>query len=50
MIENRDFLTPDDVQFVIKPVLRHRLQLFDQLDPTIADEKLDKIIESTEVK
>ena len=47
----RDFVTPDDVIFVAKPVLRHRIILTPEkeMEGTPEDEVIEKIIHSIEV-
>lgn len=48
-IENRDFVTPDDIQLVVHPVLAHRISMSDQFDFLAAAERLEQIIEDVEV-
>lgn len=50
-IQGRDFVTPEDIQFVVKPVLRHRLLLSPEkeMDGTSADEVIAAILRGVEV-
>lgn len=50
-IRNRDFVTPDDVRDVARPVLRHRLTLRAEaeLDGATADTVINDILRSAEV-
>jgi len=49
--EGRDFVTPDDVKPVAKPVLRHRIMLHPdaELQGTTADERIDEILRAVPV-
>ena len=49
--EGRDFVTPDDVKAVAKPVLRHRINLHPdaELQGITADERIDDILRSAPV-
>ena len=49
--EGRDFITPDDVKSVAKPVLRHRVMLHPdaELQGISADERIDDILRSAPV-
>jgi len=49
--EGRDFITPDDVKAVAKPVLRHRIMLHPdaELQGISADERIDDILRSAPV-
>ena len=49
--EGRDFVTPDDVKPVAKPVLRHRIMLHPdaELQGTTADERIDDILRAVPV-
>ncbi|HEY8073580.1 MAG TPA: MoxR family ATPase [Labilithrix sp.] len=49
--EGRDFVTPDDVKPVAKPVLRHRINLHPdaELQGITADERIDDILRSAPV-
>jgi MoxR-like ATPase len=50
-LSGRDFLTPDEVKAVVKPVLRHRIQLRPELEleGTTPDGVLDGILASVPV-
>lgn len=50
-LEDRDFVTPDDVRAVVHPVLRHRLVLsYDaNADGINADRVVDRLVETTPV-
>jgi MoxR-like ATPase len=50
-MDGRDFITPEDVQFVARPVMRHRILLTPEkeMEGTIPDDVIRQIIESTEV-
>lgn len=50
-MEGRDFITPEDVQFVARPVMRHRILLTPEkeMEGTTPDDVIRQIIESTEV-
>lgn len=50
-IQGRDFVIPEDVQAMAKPVLRHRLMLTPEkeMEGTTADEVITQIIEQIEV-
>ncbi|MCA1803252.1 MAG: MoxR family ATPase [Rhodothermaceae bacterium] len=50
-MDGRDFITPEDVQFVARPVMRHRLLLTPEkeMEGTTPDDVIRQIIESTEV-
>ncbi|MFK0375929.1 AAA family ATPase [Pandoraea sp. NPDC090278] len=50
-LEDRDFVTPDDVRAVVHPVLRHRLVLsYDaNADGIDADRVVDRLVETTPV-
>jgi MoxR-like ATPase len=49
--EGRDFVTPDDVKPVVKPVLRHRVMLHPdaELQGVSADERIDDILRAVPV-
>jgi MoxR-like ATPase len=49
-IQGRDFVTPDDVKFIAKPVLRHRLVLTPEkeMEGGKADDIIDSIINAIE--
>jgi MoxR-like ATPase len=49
--EGRDFVTPDDVKPVVKPVLRHRIMLHPdaELQGITADERIEDILKSAPV-
>src|SRR5262249_31332748 len=49
--DGRDFVTPDDVKTVAKPVLRHRVMLHPdaELQGVTADERIDDILRSLPV-
>ena len=49
--EGRDFVTPDDVKPVVKPVLRHRVMLHPdaELQGTTADERIEDILRAAPV-
>jgi MoxR-like ATPase len=49
--DGRDFVTPDDVKPVVKPVLRHRVMLHPdaELQGISADERIDDILRSAPV-
>lgn len=51
MIRGRDYVSPDDVQYLAKPVLSHRLILKNDINKKIfkQDEIVDNIISSTKV-
>jgi len=50
-IRGRDFVTPDDILFVCKPILRHRIVLTPEkeMEGVGADEVIDLIIKSIEI-
>lgn len=50
-IRGRDFVTPDDVKEIAKPVLRHRIVLRSEaeIEGTLADQVLDEVIASIDV-
>jgi MoxR-like ATPase len=50
-IRGREFVTPDDVKDIAKPVLRHRIVLRSEaeIEGTSADEVLDEVIAGIEV-
>ena len=50
-IRGRDFITPEDIRFVTKPVLRHRILLTPEkeMEGTTAGEVINQIIEKVEV-
>jgi MoxR-like ATPase len=50
-IRGRDFVTPDDVKEIAKPVLRHRIVLRSEaeIEGTLADQVLDEVIANIEV-
>ncbi|MEW6126125.1 MAG: MoxR family ATPase [Acidobacteriota bacterium] len=50
-LRGREFVTPDDVKEIAKPVLRHRLVLRSEaeIEGTSADEVLDEVISGIEV-
>jgi len=50
-MQGRDFVTPEDIQFVVKPVLRHRIILTPEkeMDGGNADEVITAILRSVEV-
>lgn len=50
-IQGRDFVTPEDIQFLAKPVMRHRLILSPEkeMEGSTSDDVLQQIIRSIEV-
>jgi MoxR-like ATPase len=50
-LRGRDFVTPDDIIFVVKPTLRHRISLVaeKEMDGATTDEIIDDIVKSIEV-
>ena len=50
-IQGRDFVTPEDIKFVAKPVMRHRVILTPEkeMEGQTADEIIDEIVEKIEV-
>jgi MoxR-like ATPase len=50
-MDGRDFITPEDVQYVARPVMRHRILLTPEkeMEGTTPDDVIRQIIESTEV-
>jgi MoxR-like ATPase len=50
-ISGRDFITPDDIKYVAKPVLRHRIQLTpeSEMEGLTADRAVSDILELIEV-
>jgi len=50
-LHGRNFVTPDDVKPVAKPVLRHRIMLHPdaELQGTTADERIDDILRAVPV-
>lgn len=50
-MQGRDFVTPEDIQFMVKPVLRHRLMLSPEreMDGTNADEVITAVMRGIEV-
>jgi MoxR-like ATPase len=50
-LSGRDFVTPDDIVYITKPVLRHRIILTPEkeMEGTPEDEVIEKIIHSIEV-
>ncbi|NME70869.1 AAA family ATPase [Flammeovirga aprica] len=50
-LQGRDFITPDDIAYVIKPVLRHRLIMTaeKEMEGENMDRIIDKIVHSIEV-
>ncbi|MEM9341305.1 MAG: MoxR family ATPase [Bacteroidota bacterium] len=50
-IQGRDFITPDDVKYVSKPVLRHRVILTPEkeMEGLTSDQIIDQIVEKIEV-
>lgn len=50
-MRGRDFITPEDVKFVTKPVLRHRMMLTPEkeMEGTTTDEVISQIVESVEI-
>ena len=50
-LSGRDFVTPDDIVYIAKPVLRHRIILTPEkeMEGTPEDEVIEKIIHSIEV-
>ncbi|MCG9912220.1 MAG: MoxR family ATPase [Flavobacteriales bacterium] len=50
-ISGRDFITPDDIKYVAKPVLRHRIQLTpeSEMEGMTADRVVSDILELIEV-
>ncbi len=50
-IQGRDFITPEDVKFVSKPVLRHRVILTPEkeMEGLTADQVIDQLVEKIEV-
>ena len=51
ILQGRDFVTPDDIKAMVKPVLSHRLVIRQTmgLSGNIADKIIDEILESTTV-
>ena len=51
MPRGRDFITPDDVVFIIPAVLRHRIVLSPEkeMEGATADEVISQIIQSIEI-
>jgi MoxR-like ATPase len=47
----REFVTPDDILFVVKPVLRHRIILTPEreMEGTTANEVIDQLTRSIEI-
>jgi MoxR-like ATPase len=50
-MDGRDFITPEDVQFVARPVMRHRILLTPEkeMEGTSPDDVIRQIVESAEV-
>jgi MoxR-like ATPase len=50
-IRGRDFVTPDDIQFVAAPVLNHRLILTPEaeMEGTRVEDVIHEIVQSIEV-
>ncbi|MEM7107672.1 MAG: MoxR family ATPase [Bacteroidota bacterium] len=50
-IQGRDFITPEDVKFVAKPVLRHRVILTPEkeMEGLTTDQVIDQLVEKIEV-
>jgi len=50
-MQGRDFVTPDDILFVIKPVLRHRIMLTPEkeMEGLTPDEVIDQIVQGIEI-
>ncbi len=50
-IDGRDFVTPEDIQFVVPPVLRHRIVLTPEreMEGLTTDDVVRRLIERTEV-
>lgn len=50
-VSGRDFVTPEDIQFVVKPILRHRIVLTPEkeMEGTTSDQVITNIIRSIEV-
>lgn len=50
-MRGRDFVTPEDIKFVTKPVLRHRILLTPEkeMEGTTAGDVIDQIIEKVEI-
>src|SRR6187401_2734462 len=48
VLEQRDFVTPDDVRSVCKPALRHRLTLAPELQ--IEGQRIDQVLDALLVK
>ncbi len=51
IMQNRDFVTPEDIQFIAKPVLRHRIILSPEreMEGFTPDNVIDRIITQVEV-
>jgi MoxR-like ATPase len=50
-MQGRDFVTPDDILFVLKPVLRHRLMLTPEkeMEGLTPDEVIDQIVQGIDI-
>jgi MoxR-like ATPase len=50
-IRGRNFVTPDDITFAVKPVLRHRIVLTPEkeMEGSTANEVIDALMKSVEV-
>ncbi len=50
-MQGRDFVTPDDILFVLKPVLRHRIVLTPEkeMEGLTPDEVIDQIVQGIEI-
>jgi MoxR-like ATPase len=50
-LQNRDFVTPDDIKFVCYPVLRHRVMLTPEkeMEGTSVDAVIQQIIDKVEI-
>lgn len=51
LMQGRDFVTPEDIQFVAKPVMRHRIILSPEreMEGITADKAIERIVEQVEV-
>lgn len=50
-MQGRDFVTPEDIQFLCKPVMRHRLILSPdkEMEGTTTDQIIDQLLKTIEV-
>ena len=51
VLNGRDFITPEDIQYMAKPVLRHRIMLSPEreMEGLQADDVIDRLIQNIEV-